>query len=99
MRGVPAHLRPTTRAMIFSDVAATVGKTPMVKLTRVPRGLPGRIFGKLEMRNPCGGPTRHTCGLWKSRPVRCVGLTAMIGGGTGCSGSYGCGTVYSLSRF
>jgi|HubBroStandDraft_4_1064222.scaffolds.fasta_scaffold08105_1 cysteine synthase A len=40
--------------MIFSDVAATVGKTPMVDLARVSRGLPGRIFAKLEMRNPCG---------------------------------------------
>src|SRR5580692_2529351 len=40
--------------MIFSDVAATVGKTPMVELARVYRGLPGRIFAKLEMRNPCG---------------------------------------------
>jgi cysteine synthase A len=38
--------------MIFSDVAATVGKTPMVDLARVSRGLPGRIFAKLEMRNP-----------------------------------------------
>jgi cysteine synthase A len=41
-------------AMLFSDVAATVGKTPMVELARISRGLPGRIFAKLEMRNPCG---------------------------------------------
>lgn len=40
--------------MIFSDVAATVGRTPMVELACVSRGLPGRIFAKLEMRNPCG---------------------------------------------
>ena len=40
--------------MIFSDVAATVGRTPMVELARVSRGLPGRIFAKLEMRHPCG---------------------------------------------
>jgi cysteine synthase A len=40
--------------MIFSGVAATVGGTPMVGLARVSRGLPGRIFAKLEMRNPCG---------------------------------------------
>jgi len=40
--------------MIFSDVAATVGRTAMVELARVSRGLPGQIFAKLEMRNPCG---------------------------------------------
>lgn len=40
--------------MIPRDVTATVGKTPMVELGRVGRGLPGRIVAKLEMRNPCG---------------------------------------------
>jgi cysteine synthase A len=40
--------------MIFRDVTATVGRTPMVELGRFGRGLPGRIVAKLEMRNPCG---------------------------------------------
>jgi cysteine synthase A len=40
--------------MIFDDVSATVGRTPLVALARLARGLPGRILGKLEMRNPCG---------------------------------------------
>jgi cysteine synthase A len=40
--------------MIFPDVTATVGKTPMVELGRLARGLPGRVVAKLEMRNPCG---------------------------------------------
>lgn len=40
--------------MIFSDVTATVGKTPMVELERMAKGLPGRVVAKLEMRNPCG---------------------------------------------
>jgi cysteine synthase A len=40
--------------MILRDVTATVGRTPMVELARVGAGLPGRIAGKLEMRNPCG---------------------------------------------
>jgi cysteine synthase A len=39
---------------IFPDIAATVGKTPMVELRRVSAGLPGRIVAKLESRNPCG---------------------------------------------
>ena len=40
--------------MIFPDAAATVGKTPMVELRRLARGLPGRVVAKLEMRNPGG---------------------------------------------
>lgn len=40
--------------MIFRDSTATVGKTPMVELERMGRGLPGRVVAKLEMRNPCG---------------------------------------------
>lgn len=40
--------------MIYPDVTATVGSTPMVELGRICKGLPGRIVAKLEMRNPCG---------------------------------------------
>jgi cysteine synthase A len=40
--------------MIFRDVAATVGGTPLVELGRVGKGLPGRVIAKLEMHNPCG---------------------------------------------
>lgn len=40
--------------MIVRDATATVGRTPMVELARVAKGLPGRVVGKLEMRNPCG---------------------------------------------
>jgi cysteine synthase A len=39
---------------VLRGVTATVGKTPMVELARISRGLPGRIVAKLEMRNPCG---------------------------------------------
>jgi len=40
--------------MIFPDVTATVGRTPLVELGRLAAGLPGRVVAKLEMRNPCG---------------------------------------------
>jgi cysteine synthase len=40
--------------MIFRDNTATVGRTPLVELSRVAQGMAGRVFGKLEMRNPCG---------------------------------------------
>jgi len=40
--------------MIHPDLTFTVGRTPMVELSRVAKGLPGRVVAKLEMRNPCG---------------------------------------------
>jgi cysteine synthase len=39
--------------MTYPNLIATVGKTPLVELERLAKNLPGRIFGKLEMRNPC----------------------------------------------
>lgn len=40
--------------MIYSDVAACVGNTPMIELRRIEPGLPARLAVKLESRNPCG---------------------------------------------
>lgn len=40
--------------MIYPDLTATVGRTPLVELARLAHGLPGRLLGKLEMRNPLG---------------------------------------------
>jgi cysteine synthase A len=40
--------------VIFADITATVGGTPMVELVRLGRNVPGRVLAKLEMRNPCG---------------------------------------------
>ncbi len=40
--------------LVFPDIAATVGHTPMVELRRIGAGLPCRIAAKLESRNPCG---------------------------------------------
>ena len=42
--------------MMHTDVATTVGRTPLVELRRIGRslGLGARIAGKLESHNPCG---------------------------------------------
>jgi cysteine synthase A len=40
--------------MILRDIAATVGKTPMIELRKIGHGLPGRVVVKLESKNPCG---------------------------------------------
>ena len=39
---------------MYPDLIATLGRTPLVELARMAKNLPGRVFGKLEMRNPCG---------------------------------------------
>jgi cysteine synthase len=41
-------------AMTYSNLTATIGRTPLVELGRLARNLPGRVIAKLEMRNPCG---------------------------------------------
>jgi cysteine synthase A len=45
-----------------ADVSLTVGKTPLVELKRLARGLPARIAVKLESRNP-GGSVKDRIGL------------------------------------
>jgi cysteine synthase A len=40
--------------MIMMDVTKAVGRTPLVRLDRMAKGLPGLIAAKLEMQNPCG---------------------------------------------
>jgi len=71
------------------DVLATVGKTPMVELSRLAGGLPGRIAAKLEMRNPCGS-IKDRLGLAliqdaESRGILKAGMTIVepTGGNTG----------------
>lgn len=39
---------------IYADITETIGKTPLVKLQRVGKGLPGNLFLKLEFFNPLG---------------------------------------------
>jgi cysteine synthase A len=71
------------------DVMATVGQTPLVELSRLAKGLPGRIAAKLEMRNPCGS-VKDRLGLAlikdaESRGVLKTGMTIVepTGGNTG----------------
>ena len=44
------------------DVTATIGRTPLVALSRFGAGLPSRIVAKLDMRNP-GGSVKDRLGL------------------------------------
>ena len=48
--------------MIFEDIAATVGRTPLVRLGRLGKGLPADLIAKVESRNP-GGSVKDRIGL------------------------------------
>ena len=37
---------------IFNDNAESIGRTPLVKINRLAKGLPGTLLGKIEGRNP-----------------------------------------------
>lgn len=39
---------------IYEDITKTVGHTPLVKLNRISKGLPGTVAVKMESRNPLG---------------------------------------------
>lgn len=39
---------------IYNDMSELVGRTPLVMLNKLGRGLPGRVAVKLEFFNPCG---------------------------------------------
>jgi cysteine synthase A len=39
---------------IFSDITRTVGRTPLVRLNTIAKGLQGEILAKLEFQNPLG---------------------------------------------
>lgn len=49
-------------AMIFDDISGAIGRTPLLHLKRLSRGLPGQLVGKLESRNP-GGSVKDRIGL------------------------------------
>ncbi|HZU82804.1 MAG TPA: cysteine synthase A [Polyangiaceae bacterium] len=40
--------------MIYDDLTDTFGRTPLIRLNRIGKGLPGMLVGKLEARNPTG---------------------------------------------
>jgi len=50
------------RTAIPSNVAALVGRTPVVELTRMAAGVEARLFAKLEMFNP-GGSVKDRIGV------------------------------------
>src|SRR5258708_8993388 len=50
---MPFGSRVTAGIMIFPDIVRSVGRTPMVELSRLDTG-GARVLVKMESRNPCG---------------------------------------------
>src|SRR5690606_40960383 len=48
--------------MIHDSVLSTVGRTPLVRLSRIGRDLPCELLGKLEFMNP-GGSVKDRIGV------------------------------------
>ena len=48
--------------MIHDSILTTVGKTPLVRLARIGRDLPGELFAKCEFMNP-GGSVKDRIGI------------------------------------
>lgn len=59
-------------APVLSSVADLVGNTPLVELQKLTRGLPGRVFVKLEGRNP-GGSAKDRIALHMVRQAEARG--------------------------
>lgn len=47
---------------IYQDILHCIGRTPLVRLSRIGAGLPATILGKIEMMNP-GGSVKDRIGL------------------------------------
>ncbi|MDX2089635.1 MAG: cystathionine beta-synthase [Kofleriaceae bacterium] len=50
------------RTQIFDSILQTTGNTPMVRLSRIGKGLPGELLGKCEFMNP-GGSVKDRIGV------------------------------------
>jgi cystathionine beta-synthase len=50
----PLGLPASVEHRVYDDVAGTIGRTPLVRLNRVARGLRCALYAKLEMFNPGG---------------------------------------------
>lgn len=54
--GIPQAQQPVGRGTIYSDMSATIGNTPLVRLSRLmeEEGLEAEILAKVEFMNPAG---------------------------------------------
>ncbi len=56
------HLEPSEELRVYDDILGTIGRTPLVRLHRVTRGLACAVYAKLEFFNP-GGSVKDRIGF------------------------------------
>lgn len=84
--------------MIFDSILDLIGDTPLVRLTKVTRGLQATVVAKLESRNP-GGSVKDRIGFRMIQEAERRGL--LKSGGTiieATSGNTGVGLALAASR-
>src|SRR6188768_236748 len=77
--------------MIYNSIVETIGNTPMVKLNKIFKGIPGTVLAKMEYFNP-GNSTKDRMALKMIEDAEKAGL--LKPGGTiieGTSGNTGMG--------
>ena len=55
--------RAVVDELVRGTILASIGRTPLVRLSRISAGLPGQVWAKLESQNP-GGSVKDRPGLW-----------------------------------
>ena len=58
-----ALTRDAVDELVRGTILASIGRTPLVRLSRIGAGLPGQVWAKLESQNP-GGSVKDRPGLW-----------------------------------
>lgn len=58
-----ALTRDAVDELVRGTILASIGRTPLVRLSRIGAGLPGQVWAKLESQNP-GGSVKDRPALW-----------------------------------
>ena len=58
-----ALTRDVVDELVRGTILASIGRTPLVRLSRIGAGLPGQVWAKLESQNP-GGSVKDRPALW-----------------------------------
>ena len=64
--------------MIYNSIVETIGNTPMVRLNRIAKGIPGTMLAKVEYFNP-GNSTKDRMAIKMVEDAEKAGLDGLKG--------------------